>query len=235
MKGIFYGVGVGSGDPELLTIKAIKTIEKGDIIIVPISRSGRTSQAYLSAKPYIRKSQKVVELLFPMSYDSDELQTQWDESVMIIQQYLEQGKKVVFLTIGDPSIYSTYVYVMKDIKQAGYLVEMIPGVPSFCAAAAKLCIPLGEWDEPIAIIPTAHDEEKFGQYFEQFNNLVLMKVSKHYDALLEQMKKYKMLDCSFMVTKCGYEDEEIITDLESKKGQKVNYLSTIIAKKGKNI
>lgn len=230
MQGKLYGIGVGSGDPEEITIKAVRTIEKCDAIIVPLSMKGKPSQAYRAIEPYV-VNQDIIEMYFPMTSDKKKLFECWDKNIDEIVTYLEEGKELGFVTIGDVTIYSTFAYIMNGIKEKGFDVELISGTPSFCSIAAKRGNSLCEWDEPLLIYPSNYNTEKLDYYLKEFDNVVLMKVAKEYDQIVDQLENHQLLHQAYMITKCGYDEEEICTDLESKKGTKINYLSTIIVNK----
>ncbi|WP_157949968.1 precorrin-2 C(20)-methyltransferase [Vallitalea okinawensis] len=230
MSGKLYGIGVGSGDPEEITIKAVKTIEKCDAIIVPLSMRGKRSQAYRAIESYLA-NQDIIEMYFPMITDKKVLFEQWDKNINELVTHLEEGKQLGFVTIGDVSIYSTFAYIMDGVKEKGFDVELISGIPSFCSIAAKRGKSLCEWDEPLLIYPSNYQTDKIEYYLKEFDNVVLMKAAKAFDQIVDQLEEQQLLDQAYMITKCGYEEEEICKDLISKKGTKINYLSTIIVNK----
>lgn len=158
-NGILYGIGVGPGDPELMTLKAVKRIRESDIIAVPLSgRKKQSSLAYDIAKkayPPIEEKERLT-IYFPMTKDEGVLKDAHKKGTEEIKEYLEMGKQVGFLTLGDPTVYSTYMYIHKRIREEGFEAEIVNGIPSFCAAAAALSISLGENNEPIHIIPAAY-------------------------------------------------------------------------------
>ena len=165
MNGILYGIGVGPGEPELMTIKALNTIKECDVIAIP-AVSREECYAYgIVEKVYPEIAHKpVMSTLFPMIKDKTKLDEAHEKIYRDIVNELEDGKTVGMLTIGDPSVYSTYMYIHKRIISAGYSARMISAVPSFCAAAARFGTALGEMDDEIHIIPASYDVENTLDY-----------------------------------------------------------------------
>ena len=125
MKGKLYGIGVGPGDSELMTVKAARIVGEADVIITPKTEKKDGSVALNIAKPYIQEHTEIVPVVFPMVLDDATQQEGWEEAKRVIVSYLEQGKNVVFLTLGDPMFYSTYMYVYRLIENTGFEIETI--------------------------------------------------------------------------------------------------------------
>jgi precorrin-2/cobalt-factor-2 C20-methyltransferase len=229
MSGILYGVGVGPGDPELMTLKAIKTIEKADVIIAPKTEKKEDSVALTIAKPYLKNDVQVLKLVFPMVFDQEELTDAWVSNQHTILELLAAGKKVVFLTLGDPMFYSTFIYIFKLLEGCGYPVETIPGITAFCAIGSKLGYPLAEGNDVLSIIPATAPEEKISQALANADNVVLMKVYKNLDDVVTSLEKHDMLDNAMMISRCGLADEAITRNLALHAGKQQNYLSTIVS------
>lgn len=232
VKGIFYGVGVGPGDPELLTIKAVDIIKAVDVLICPEGKKGKGSVALDIVKDYVNSNTEILHLTFPMVYKEGELKSEWERNTEIIYNKLIDGKNVAFITLGDPMLYSTYMYILPEIQNRGIVVETVPGITSFCAAASKSNTPLAMGDETLIIFPLRKNGEKIDEVMENFDNLVVMKPSGHNEKLAESLEK-KGLDEKFvLVSKCGTNDESITRDIEIVKSG-IPYLSTMIVK-GRN-
>lgn len=156
MNGKLYGIGVGPGDPELLTLKALRLIKEADVIAVP-GKIPEESIAYqIAAGAYADLTEKeLLAVEMPMIRDKAALACAHEKAAEQIRKLLVQGKNVMFLTLGDPTVYSTYLYLHRRIAQAGYETEIVNGIPSFCAAAAKLNCGLVENQEPLHVIPTS--------------------------------------------------------------------------------
>ena len=228
MAGTFYGIGVGPGDPELLTMKAIKAIEKADVLIAPKTEKKDGSVALSIAKPYLKDDIEIVYQVFPMVVNFETTDA-WQKNKEEILALLQAGKNVVFLTLGDPMFYSTYIYVYRLLaKEKDINIETIPGVPAFCAIGSKLGYPLVEGNDIISVIPATADKETIDKALAVSNNVVMMKVYKNYP-------ENDMVDNAVLVSRCGLPDEEIINDLQAQKDKKLNYLSTILTRRSKGI
>ena len=234
MTGTFYGIGVGPGDPDLLTMKAIKAIEKADVLIAPKTEKKDGSVALSIAKPYLKKDIEIVYQVFPMVVNFETTDA-WQKNKEEILALLEAGKNVVFLTLGDPMFYSTYIYVYRLLaKEKDVKIETIPGVPAFCAIGSKLGYPLVEGNDIISIIPATADEKLIDKALSVSNNVVMMKVYKNYPEMVDVLTKNDMEKNAVLVSRCGLPDEEVITDLEAHKDEKLNYLSTILTRRNLN-
>jgi len=233
MSGIFYGVGVGPGDPQLLTLKAVEVIKNADVIIAPKTEKKEESTALSIARPYLRADVEILKLVFPMVSDADTLTEAWENNKNSILAELTAGKKVVFLTLGDPMFYSTYMYVYRLLKDSEYAIETIPGVPAFCAMGSQLGQPLAEGNDVLSIIPATMQEDEMDKVLTISDNVVLMKVYKNFTQIVDKLKEHGFAENAVMISKCGLPDEEINYDLDQVDAQQVNYLSTILAKKRK--
>ncbi|MBZ4645481.1 MAG: precorrin-2/cobalt-factor-2 C20-methyltransferase [Petroclostridium sp.] len=231
MKGKFYGIGVGPGDAELVTLKAKRLLDECEIIVAPKTAMEKQSVALNIVKPLLADHKKIIELIFPMTYDESELSKHWDDAAKQICSMLDKNLNVVFLTLGDPMVYSTYIYIFRRIKDKGYEAETVPGITSFCAAASRIDVPLAEGKETVAIIPSAYECENLDKILVDFDNIVLMKVSRNYEQLVEVLERHRLKEKSVLVSRCGLDEEIIEYDLDKFIGQKVNYLSMIIVKK----
>ncbi len=210
MKGTLYGLGVGPGDPELMTLKAIRILSEQEYIAVP-SNTPSESVAYriaLTAYPDLEKK-NLLALPMPMSHNKETLKKSHKAAAEKIEQILDSGYSVVFLTLGDPSIYSTFGYVQKIVTSHGYPTEYISGIPSFCAVAAKMNLPLSLWNEEIHIIPGIHTINALPQT----GTCIIMKSGKNLP-LVKKMLKTTGRD-AFMVENCGMENEQIYEHLDN--------------------
>lgn len=233
MSGIFYGIGVGPGDPELLTIKAQKLFDELDIIIAPETKSGKGSTALNIAKPFLREDIEIFERKFPMTYDKEALSLSYDDIAKEINGLVESGKKVGFLTLGDPMVYSTYIYLFRRLKKLDMPIETIPGITSFCAIASKLGIPLAETDETLTIVPSVYYDcsGKRVDDILKSSNVVFMKASGNIDTLIDKLGETGHKEGSVFVSRIGLDNEVIEENIEKRRGIDNNYLSTLIAKK----
>ena len=231
MSGIFYGIGVGPGDPELLTVKAINAIKEADVLIAPKTEKKEGSVALSIAKPYLRSDIEIVYQVFPMVKNFADSTDAWEANKKEILSLLEQGKNVAFLTLGDPMFYSTYIYVYRLLKDEDVKIVTIPGIPAFCAIGSQAGIPIVEGNDVLSIIPATASPEKIEKAIANCDNAVLMKVYKNFPEIADVLAKHDMAKNAVMLSRCGLPDEERIDDIMTQKDKKVNYLSTILTRK----
>ena len=188
MSGKLYGVGVGPGDPELLTLKALRLIKENQAIAVP-GNDIYTSVAYKIVKGAYEELDKktLFPVAMPMTKDPAVLQANHEKAADDVEKYLKEGQNVVFLTLGDPTVYSTYLYVHKRILKRGYEAEIVSGITSFCAVAARLNMGLVEMAEPLHVIPATYKAQEMDQILELPGTKVLMKTGKKMQQVRESI------------------------------------------------
>ncbi|GAB6055412.1 precorrin-2 C(20)-methyltransferase [Methanobacterium alkalithermotolerans] len=227
IKGKLIGIGTGPGDPDLLTIKAHKVLSSVDVICAPRSAKNRPSIALSIVKNVLdlrEDSFHVLEPVFPMKEDLDLLEKHWDTAANQVASYLDKGQDVAFVTLGDPSIYSTFSYIQRKIEDRGYLVEMVPGITSFTGCASSAGIPLVEKDDILVIVPKVDNRLK--NILEDGDTFVIMKTSRH-SALLEETIKADPREKEIISIKnCSMDDEEVKSGFVDHK----KYLSTTLVK-----
>jgi precorrin-2/cobalt-factor-2 C20-methyltransferase len=225
MSGKLYGVGVGPGDPELLTLKAVRIITEADIIAVP-GEQVESSVAYKIAKQAVHNldQKTIISIPMPMTKDLKRLEESHKDGADKIIEYLNQDKNVAFLTLGDPTVYSTYLYIHRIVGEKGFETEIISGIPSFCAVSARLNQGLVEKDEMLHVIPSSYEIEEALQLS---GTKVLMKTGKKMAQVKEQLRK---LNCQVsMIENCGMENEKIYKNIDEIK-EEASYYSLIIVK-----
>ncbi len=225
MTGILYGAGVGPGDPELMTLKAVRLIRENEVIALP-GPDARETVAYqiaVQAVPELAEK-NLLSVDMPMTHDKEEMNRNHQKAADIIEAYLKEGKNVVFLTLGDPTIYSTYLYVQKHILNRGYQTELVSGITSFCAAAARTGTSLVEWDEQLHILPAVH---KLNSDLSLPGNYVLMKSGRKMQQVKEILKSSGR--DVVMVENCGMANEHIYRSTDEIPDD-AGYYSLIIAK-----
>lgn len=234
-KGIFYGVGVGPGDPELLTLKAVKVLQEVDVVAVPQKGRRAESAAFSVVREHLKGGCRLLKLVFPMTREQKQVEHWHRQACEKIRGHLDNGEKVAFVTIGDPMLYSTYIYLFKRLGAAGYPAVTVPGVPSFCAAAAAAGVPLAEGEEKLALIPFKEGKPFLAETLQRFENAVILKPSGKIYNLVGSLEEAGFLANSVLVTKCGLPGERIEKDLRAlcREGQYANlpYFSLILAKK----
>ncbi len=225
MKGIAYGVGVGPGDPEYMTLKAIKLIQENEVIALPGKEPEETVAYQIAVQVVPELAEKtLVPVYMPMTMDLDVQKENHRKGAKVIEDYLERGKNVVYLTLGDPTIYCTFSYLQKIIEEDGYKTALVSGITSFCAAAARLNIPIVEWNEPMHVIPAVH---KLGDSLDEAGNYVLMKSGSHMKEVKEILQSSGK-DVN-MVQDCGMETEQVYRSVEEIPDD-AGYFALIIAK-----
>lgn len=214
-----YGIGVGPGDSELLTVKAVRAIENSQVIVAPSAEEGGESIALDSAREYIKEGTEVCIKHFPMGKSGKE------EKVLaaykFIEEKLKEGKNVSFLTIGDPFVYSTYTHMLQFMEADGFEVQTIPGITSFCASASLIGKELVLGNEPLLILPAARIDDIRDEKY-----VVIMKVYK-----LEEKVVNVLEEKGFnyvCVKRCGREGQEVLTNREDIINSR-DYMSLIIA------
>ena len=220
-KGILYGVGVGPGDPDLLTIKAARIIRTVPVLALPDSGSGDSAVRAIAGDRL--DPARVLALDMPMSMDPAVLAAHHDAAFLLVRAHLDAGRDVAFLTLGDPSVYSTFTPLLERAKRQGYDCVVVPGVPSFCAIAARLLEPLAERNERLTILPAP-----YGTALPE-GNAVVMKVGRHLPGLLAQLDRQNRLDHAALAERCGMPGERIRTNLDGSETTDT-YFSTLIIK-----
>ena len=222
MRGIAYCIGVGPGDPELMTLKAVHLIRECEVIAAP----GEASVAYVIAAAAVPEiaGKEHLSIPMPMTKDRARIDEAHRKAAALLEARLDQGKNVAYLTLGDPTIYCSFSGIQRRLEEDGYAIELVNGVPSFCAAAAKLKIPLVEWDEPMHIIPAGHQPDAA---LDQKGTYVLMKAASQIETVKQRLRDSGR--SVSMVENCGMEGERIIHDADAIPDD-AGYYSTIIVK-----
>ena len=252
MPGTLHVIGVGPGDPELLTLRALRILKSTDVICVPKGREEGSSLALSIVKKAVNLDGKeIIEAHFPMlktrtqSTDTEgkrqkaegriqntDLNAKWDEIAKTILKRLHKGTDVAFLTLGDPTVYSTFFYLydrlldlMPDLD-----IKIIPGISSVNASAASAGISLSLADEKIAIVPATYEKD-MKETLSRFDSVVLMKVHRVFDKVMGVLRDMNLLDNAVYISKAGMEDERIFRKIGEVKEDDLNYFSMIIVKK----
>ncbi|MBI2160290.1 MAG: precorrin-3B C(17)-methyltransferase [candidate division NC10 bacterium] len=229
-----YAIGVGPGAPDLLTLRASKILERVPVIFSPLSAMGTTSRALDVVRGVIDPSrQQVVELTFPMQKEQDELESEWEEAAGEIVEHLRRHGEGAFITIGDVSLYSTFIYVQRilEAEHPDLLIEMVPGIPSFSAMTALMGMPYGQGDDRIAILPATFGPERIAEVLRDFETVILMKVNRVIDEVLDTLERLGLTEHATFVTKCGMPDQEVVHDVRALRGQRPSYFSILLVTK----
>ena len=229
--GCLYGIGVGPGDPELLTLKALKAIRSVPVICVPQAANQRESYALNIVKAYVKPEQEVLRAPFPTD-DAEGAAQVWREASALVVERLERGQDVAFLTEGDPMLFSTFSYVLAGVKEScpEAPVVIIPGVSSVMAAAASSGVPLATHGQRLAILPAAYGLEDLAEVTANFDTVVLMKVSPNIVSTLAELEELGLTGQSTYVRRVSTAREKVIRDLREITEEDFDYFSLLIVK-----
>ncbi len=232
-KGALFGVSLGPGDPGLITRRAWQLLQQDATWTYPIRNKKSNSYALdIVARSGLEIAKKNQVLIFPMTHDIEILSKYWLRAAQTVVDIINTGEDVLFLVEGDASTYSTFGHLARTVKSLDETVkiDIIPGVPSFNAAAAQLNTPLADVDDTVAIIPAAYGIPVIEKLLLDFDSLVLIKVKPILEDIIKLLDKHQLLEHSSFIEKTGAPDERIVRDITSLIGQKVNYLSLILVK-----
>jgi len=230
MEGTLYSVGVGPGDPELMTLKAVRLIVAADVVAIPQGDNDVLTAKNIVSQIVDLSNKEQLLVYMPMTKDMAAMDKAHDDGADAIIKLLKEGKNVVFITLGDPTVYATCIYVHKRVLAKGYKAELVPGVPSFCAVAAKLNVALCERSEPLIILPGSYKQS--AAFLDGPGNKVLMKSASQIAKVRDELKERDLLSHAAMIERCGLPGEKIYTDL-NEIDEKSSYFSVILVKEGK--
>lgn len=231
-SGKLYGVGLGPGDPELLTLKALRTIRAADVIAVPIARPGEQGYAYELAAPHLRPGQRVERLLFPMVRDAATRQAHRRAAAEAVLQQVAAGRTVAFLTEGDPTIHSTFLYILAEMP-AGVPVEIVPGVSAITAAAAQAGVPLVNGEQRLAVLPAVfeEDEASLRTILRTFDTVVLLKAHRALPRLIPLLDSLGLTERAVWVERASHREGRVVRDIRALlDAPDLHYLSLLIVR-----
>lgn len=234
-----FCVGCGPGDPDLLTVRATELIKNADIIFTPTARDGKTSIALTIVKKYLTKSSKIVTLTFPMLRNTELLKDYWKKNTEEIVKAVRSGKTVVYLTIGDPALYSTWIYIQRELEKRYPEIEVniVPGITSFFAFAAQAKISLAEGDQTVGIIPACYDLSKVKHAAESCDTLIFLKDGHYFDSVIQMLSEAGFnKDSVIAIAQDLSSEREVmimnrLEELQKSKGTTQKYFSVMVAKK----
>lgn len=242
MTGTFYIIGVGPGDPELMTRKAVRLLKECQVICVPKgTKAGKSVALSIVEQTISMENKEILEIHFPMEkirMDDERnplLKKAWQAAADAVAEKLTKGRDVAFPTLGDPTFYSTAFHLAGTLPEVSpgstnVSVVVVPGVTSVSASAAAAGMPLCLGDERVAVLPATYEKERLVEAFFSFDTVVLMKVHKVLDEVLIVLENLDLLETSIIIEKAGMEGERVIKASEAS-GQKLHYFSTMIVRK----
>lgn len=239
-QGRLYLVGIGPGDPELMTFKAVRVLEQTAIWVAPKARSEGSSSAVQIAEGLVSiEGKTVIELQFPMKkvhlgQDPDcEVAAGWKKAAEVVLSHLDKGCDVAFPTLGDPALYSTAFYLLATLQEIDSCVRVsiIPGITAMAACSARVCSPLGLGDDVVSIVPAAFDDERLRAILTSFDAVVLMKVFRKMNTLVPLLDELGLTEHAVLIERCGMDDQRIYTDVRETLGRNLHYFSTVLIRK----
>ncbi|RUM87136.1 MAG: precorrin-2 C(20)-methyltransferase [Thermodesulfatator sp.] len=233
-------VGIGPGDPELVTLKAIRILEDADAIVAPMASARGTSNALETARSVVDLSEKeMVQVHFPMKKvhlsekKHQDVRAGWDKAAEQVMKRLSQGMNVAFPTIGDPSLYSTAYYLLATLKQKNPDLEarIIPGISAMSSCSCLVHSPLALGDDLFCVIPATFDDQRIEEALLRFDSITLMKVHSCLARIVAILERTGLLEKAILVERCGLQGERIFPDVRDALNQKIHYFSTILVRK----
>ncbi|MHB8066457.1 MAG: precorrin-2 C(20)-methyltransferase [Desulfobaccales bacterium] len=230
--GTLYGIGVGPGDPELITLKALKVLQRVPQIFASCSSKNNYSLALNIVRRHLNGA-GIEHLPFPMTREPQMLQEAWEKNARRVLEVLDSGKDAAFVTLGDPLTYSTFGYLLKTLKriQPEARVVTIPGITSYNAAAALTHTPLTEGEESFYVVSGALGAARLREVVEKSDNIVMLKTYRNFGEIYQALEELDLLDRATCISRCGLEGETVVESLRDYQGQPMPYLSMIIIKK----
>lgn len=226
MKGTLYGISVGPGDPELLTLKAVRIIKQCEVIAVPQTNGDNTVALDIASQAVDLSKKKIVLLPFLMIRDRIKLNENHLRLANILKSYLDSGYDVAMLSLGDISVYSSFSYLADLLSQENYKIEIVAGVTSFCAAAASLKTSLTTMDKPVHVVPVGSE---MGQALSLDGTKVFMKAGRSLPQLLKLLKEKQLLKNTMLVQNCGMPNEKVVKE-PCESFEVSGYFTTVIVK-----
>jgi len=230
--GTLYGIGVGPGDPDLITLKALKVLHRVPHIFASCSTKNSYSLALSIVRCHLNGA-GIEHLPFPMTRDPQVLAEAWERNARRVLEVLDMGTDAAFVTLGDPLTYSTFGYLLKTLKRLAPEVRIvtIPGITSYSAAAARTHLPLTEGEESFQLVSGALGAAKLREVIDKSDNIVMLKTYRHFEEIYQALEEMDLLDRTTCISRCGLEGETVVENLRELKGRKLPYLSMIIIKK----
>lgn len=231
-----YGVGVGPGAPDLITLRALDVARRADVLALPRSNDWGESMAWKILEPALGavEGQERLFLTFPMNKDPERLKPAMAKALDAIAAHLDAGRSVAFITEGDPSLYSTFIYVAAEARarRPGLKVEIVPAVSSVLAVPAVTGVPLADGQERIAIVPANYGVDDLDQILRMFDTVVLMKIGPEMPAIIAALERAGLLDRAVYVAKATMKEQRIVRDLRAVGAERGDcFAMVVVAKK----
>jgi precorrin-2/cobalt-factor-2 C20-methyltransferase len=230
----FFAVGVGPGDPELITRKAERILRSAATVCAPVTRPGEKSFALEIVRDLLdTERQEILEQHFPMTADRSELEPRWQEAARQVAERIEAGRDVAFIAIGDPLIYATSIYLISALRRhhPQVLIEVVPGISSINATAAVACFPLADGTDRIAILPATSGIDRIAHALAHFETVILLKVKPHFGEILELIDRTGNREGILFAERVGMAGQVLLTDFSALSHHSPDYLSLMIVRR----
>lgn len=231
-RATLYGVGVGPGDPELITLKAVRVISEAGVVAIPDSGMDGVAYSIVSGLDCL-EGKEILKLPLPMTKDKERLVGARRSAARLISEKLSAGVDVAFVTLGDPFFYSTFGYLIPFVEELleDFEIVTIPGVTSLTAASASVGFPLVESEEGLAVVADSGDSEGVREALLNFDTIVVLKIAKVIDALVELVEELGLTRNAWVVSRASWPEETLCNDIASLKGTRLDYFSVMVVKK----
>ena len=239
-KSCLYLVGIGPGDPELMTCKAVRVLEDSPVWIAPKARTNGNSNALQIASAQVDPADKtVLQLCFPMKkirlgqQQDPEVEAGWRQAAEQVLSHLDQGLDVAFPTLGDPALYSTAFYLLATLQDhcPELRVKIIPGITAMSACSGQVLHPLAQGDDLLSVVPAAFDDGRLRQILKTFDVIVMMKVFRSMDRIINILDELDLTDKAVLLERCGLEGQTVYADIRRAGNRQLHYFSTLIVRK----
>lgn len=228
-SGTLYGIGVGPGAPDLLTLRAVSTLEGVDVVFAAASTRNDYSVALDIARPHLKPDVTIERLDFPMTRDTTTLHEAWRANAEAVAQVLRSGRNAAFLTLGDPLIYSTFGYLLRTLRKLApeLPVEVIPGITSYQAAAARTRTILCESGENLLLLAGIQDASRLDAALDNADNAVILKAYRNFSSIRDMLAAHAEQRDTVFVSRLGMEGE-IVADSLAEAPDAPHYLSLLL-------
>ncbi|HHP7231238.1 MAG TPA: precorrin-2 C(20)-methyltransferase [Xenococcaceae cyanobacterium] len=230
--GTLYGISVGTGDPELITVKGLRILQAADIVTFPQGIANKPGVAQTIISSWLQPQQTLISLAFPYVKEPNILESAWHKAAATVWQYLQQGSNVAFACEGDVSLYSTFTYLAATLKQLHpeVKIETVPGVCSPTAAASELQMPLTVSNERLLILPAIYTVQELETALDLAEVVVLLKISSVYAQVWHILQQRGLLESSWVVEKATCSDRQIYRQLQSYPQLQLSYFSLLVVR-----
>ncbi len=243
MTGKLYGVGVGPGNPAQMTLQAREILQKVDVICPATSRPDKRSLALKIAARAADLNAEIDKLIFPMTDDETKMRKAWQQAGDRVRKHLNNKRDVAFITLGDPLLYSTYIYLLEELQgqKQKFAIETIPGVSAITGCSSCINLPLARGEEKVAVVPVPGEQEKnnlageISEILQIFDTLVLLKVSRNFSRIKTILDQLGLKQKAVLISRYGQKQEEVITDIDELESEEIDYLASLVINKNSSL